>query len=109
MYKGNHIHARIKDAFVHQFRESLQAGNIYYIKNFGVIPYQIDYKIVTNEHMINFCATTIVKRAGSDDLSIPEYKFEFVPFEHLSGRCDKNVHLTGIAAYEFCYIHSIFI
>nr|POE66483.1 replication protein a 70 kda dna-binding subunit b [Quercus suber] len=94
--QGNHIHARIKDAFVHQFRESLQEGNIYYIRNFGVIPYQNDYKIVTNEHSIKFYATTIVKPAGSDNLSIPKYKFEFVPFEHLSGRCDKNVHLTDV-------------
>ncbi|XP_050275044.1 replication protein A 70 kDa DNA-binding subunit D-like isoform X2 [Quercus robur] len=94
--QGNHIHARIKDAFVHQFRESLQAGNIYYIKNFGVIPYQIDYKIVTNEHMIKFYATTIVKPAESDHPSIPKYKFECVLFEHLSGRCDKKVHLTDV-------------
>ncbi|XP_075658745.1 TMV resistance protein N-like [Castanea sativa] len=94
--QGNHIHARIKDAFVHQFRESLQVGNIYYIKNFGVIPYQNDYKIVTNEHMIKFYATTIVEPAGLDHPSIPKYKFEFVPFEHLSGRCDKNVHLTDV-------------
>ena len=109
MYKGNHIHARIKDAFVHQFRELLQADNIYYIKNFGVIPYQNDYKIVTNEHTIKFYATTIVKPAGSDHPSNPKYKFEFVPFEHLSCWCDKNVHLTGIDAYKFCYINSIFI
>ena len=109
MYKDNHIHARIKEAFVHQFRESLQAGNIYYIKNFGVIPYQNDYKIVTNEHMIKFYGTTIVKPAGSDHPSIPKYKFEVVPFEYLSDLCDKNVHLTGIDAYKFCYINSIFI
>ena len=54
--------------------------------------------------MIEYYATTIVKPAGSDHPSIPEYKFEFVPFEHLRGRCDKNVHLTGIDAYKFCYL-----
>ena len=45
------IYATIKDAFIHQFRESLQEGNIYFINNFAVILNKNNYKIVTNEHI----------------------------------------------------------
>jgi hypothetical protein len=71
----------------------LQEGKVYEIGIFRVSKNKRSYIIVENNtSMLQFSGSTTFTPQEYDDGKIPRYVFEFVPFEDLHKRFNKEAH-----------------
>ncbi|KAK2459163.1 replication protein A 70 kDa DNA-binding subunit B [Trifolium repens] len=96
--KHNYIHGTIPSRSASAFKDVLQEGKVYEIGIFRVSKNKRSYIIVENNtSMLQFSGSTTFTPQEYDDGKIPRYVFEFVPFEDLHKRFNKEAH----AVYYF--------
>ncbi|KAK2423482.1 replication protein A 70 kDa DNA-binding subunit A [Trifolium repens] len=95
--KHNYIHGTIPSRSASAFKDVLQEGKVYEIGIFRVSRNKRTYIIVENNtSMLQFSGSTTFTPQEYDDGKIPRYVFEFVPFEELHKRFNKEAHADVI-------------
>ncbi|KAK2429438.1 replication protein A 70 kDa DNA-binding subunit [Trifolium repens] len=95
--KHNYIHGTIPSKSASVFKDVLQEGKVYEIGIFRVSKNKRTYIIVENNtSMLQLSGSTTFTPQEYDDEKIPRYVFEFVPFEELHKRFNKEAHADVI-------------
>ncbi|XVF04125.1 hypothetical protein REPUB_Repub05bG0055100 [Reevesia pubescens] len=95
--EGNYMHAVIWHKFVIKYKDFLNEGRVYYMKNFSVMSNKAKYKVVSKcAFMISFFQATYLKLLDGNYDYIPLHIFEFVSFGELKSRVRNDFPLTDI-------------
>ncbi|XP_069150808.1 uncharacterized protein [Solanum lycopersicum] len=76
--KGNLMHGIIRKNQVNRFKDKLNEGSVFIIKNFKVVESIGGYRPVQNSLKIIFFASTAIKNLSEDIVEIPVNGFEFI-------------------------------
>ncbi|XP_015079014.1 uncharacterized protein LOC107022968 [Solanum pennellii] len=94
--KGNLMHGIIKKNQVNRFKDKLNEGSVFVIKNFKVVESIGGYRPVQNSLKIIFFASTAIKNLSEDIVEIPVNGFEFINPDVIDSRVNNNIVLSEL-------------
>nr|XP_019067320.2 uncharacterized protein LOC109119302 [Solanum lycopersicum] len=94
--KGNLMHGIIRKNQVNRFKDKLNEGSVFIIKNFKVVESIGGYRPVQNSLKIIFFASTAIKNLFEDIVEIPVNGFEFVNPNVIDSRVNNNIVLSDV-------------
>ncbi|XP_015081288.1 uncharacterized protein LOC107024866 [Solanum pennellii] len=81
---------------VNRFKDKLNEGSVFIIKNFKVVESIRGYRPVQNSLKIIFVASTAIKNLSEDIVEIPVNGFEFINPDVIDSRVNNNIVLSDV-------------
>lgn len=81
--QGTQIQATMFNAAAKKFYDTFQKGKVYYISRGQLKLANKQFKTVQNDYEMTLNEYSEVEEAGSEEMFIPETKFNFVPIDEL--------------------------
>uniref|UniRef100_A0A3Q7GU07 Uncharacterized protein n=1 Tax=Solanum lycopersicum TaxID=4081 RepID=A0A3Q7GU07_SOLLC len=107
--EGNLMHGIIRKNQVNRFKDKLNEGSVFIIKNFKVVESIGGYRPIQNSLKIIFFPTTAIKNLSEDIVEIPVNGFEFINPDVIDSRVNNNIVLSDVVGclYEIGDIESV--
>lgn len=83
MIQGTQIQATMFNDAARKFYDRFQLGKVYYISRGSLKLANKQFKTVQNDYEMTLNENSEVEEASSEEMFIPETKFNFVPIEEL--------------------------
>lgn len=93
--QGTPLHAAVKKNLISKFKDLIQEGNLYSIKNLKIEKANETYKPIKGTIKAWFLSTTTVTKFRDSSIIIPHHYFDFASLETISERVGDRIILTG--------------